>query len=92
MAKVTTTLDGIETTFELAENGDSILNTAIDNGLDAPFSCKGGVCTTCMAKLTEGTVKMDANYALTDKEIKQGFILCCQSHPTSDVVKITWDI
>jgi ring-1,2-phenylacetyl-CoA epoxidase subunit PaaE len=92
MAKVTTTLDGIETTFELAENGDSILNTAIDNGLDAPFSCKGGVCTTCMAKLTEGTVKMDANYALTDKEIKQGFILCCQSHPTSDVVKLTWDI
>ncbi len=92
MAKITTTLDGIDTTFELGEHGQSILDAALDSGQDAPFSCKGGVCTTCMAKLTEGTVQMDANYALTDKEVKQGFILCCQSHPTSDVVKISWDI
>jgi ring-1,2-phenylacetyl-CoA epoxidase subunit PaaE len=92
MAKVTVTLDGIETTFELNENGDSVLNAAIDAGVDAPFSCKGGVCTTCMAKVTEGAVKMDANYALTDKEVKQGLILCCQSHPTSDVLKVTWDL
>ncbi|MFN0031685.1 MAG: 2Fe-2S iron-sulfur cluster-binding protein [Flavobacteriales bacterium] len=92
MAIVTTTIDGIETTFELNRDGDSILNTALDAGVDAPFSCKGGVCTTCMAKLQEGTVHMDANYALTDKEVSNGFILCCQSHPTSDVVKLTWDI
>jgi ring-1,2-phenylacetyl-CoA epoxidase subunit PaaE len=45
-----------------------------------------------MAKLVEGTVSMDANYALTDKEIAAGFVLCCQAHPTSDSVKITWDI
>jgi ring-1,2-phenylacetyl-CoA epoxidase subunit PaaE len=45
-----------------------------------------------MAKVTEGAVKMDANYALTDKEVKQGLILCCQSHPTSDVLKVTWDL
>jgi ring-1,2-phenylacetyl-CoA epoxidase subunit PaaE len=92
MSKVTAILDGIETTFELQENGETILNTAIDAGLDAPFSCKGGVCTTCMAKLIEGTVHMDANYALTDKEVKNGFILCCQSHPTSETVKFTWDL
>lgn len=91
MAKITAVLDGIETTFELSEQGDSILNGALDAGVDAPYSCKGGVCTTCMAKVTEGSVKMDANYALTDKEVKNGFILCCQSHPTSEVVKLTWD-
>jgi ring-1,2-phenylacetyl-CoA epoxidase subunit PaaE len=45
-----------------------------------------------MGKVLEGTVKMDANYALTDKEIAAGFVLCCQSHPTSETVKITWDI
>ena len=92
MARVTTILDGIETVFDLDENGSSILDTALDNGVDAPFSCKGGVCTTCKAKLQEGTVTMDANYALTDKEISQGYILCCQSHPTSEIVKLTWDI
>ena len=92
MSKVTVTLDGTDTTFELDPKGNSILDTAIDHGLDAPFSCKGGVCTTCMAKLTEGSVHMDANYALTDAEVKKGLILCCQSHPTSDTVKLTWDI
>lgn len=92
MATITTTLDGIDTTFELSENDKSILDAAVDAGLDAPFSCKGGVCTTCMAKMTEGSVRMDANYALTDHELKKGFILCCQAHPTSDVVKLSWDI
>ncbi len=92
MAKVSTILDGIETTFELSQDGDSVLNAALDAGVDAPFSCKGGVCTTCMAKLVEGTVSMDANYALTDKEVNNGMILCCQSHPTSEVLKLTWDI
>jgi ring-1,2-phenylacetyl-CoA epoxidase subunit PaaE len=92
MAKVTTVIDDTETTFELGEHGDTILNGALDAGVDAPYSCKGGVCTTCMAKLVEGTVSMDANYALTDKEVSNGFILCCQAHPTSDAVKITWDI
>jgi len=92
MSKVTVIIDQQETSFELAEHADSILDTALDNGVDAPFSCKGGVCTTCRAKLLDGTVNMDANYALTDKEVSQGYILCCQSHPTSEVVKLTWDI
>lgn len=92
MAKITVVLDGTETSFDLPENGNSILDAALDAGLDAPFSCKGGVCTTCMARLQEGNVKMDANYALTDGEVKNGFILCCQSHPVTDTVKLTWDI
>lgn len=92
MAKVTTLIDETETTFELDIQGKTILDAAIDAGVDAPYSCKGGVCTSCMAKLLEGTVKMDANYALTDKEVASGFILCCQAHPTSDTVKLTWDI
>ena len=92
MAKVTTLIDETETTFELDVQGKTILDAAIDAGVDAPYSCKGGVCTSCMAKLMEGTVKMDANYALTDKEVASGFILCCQAHPTSDTVKLTWDI
>jgi len=92
MATVTTTIDGEETTFELGQHGNSVLDAAIAAGVDAPYSCKGGVCTTCMAKVTEGSVTMDANFALTDKEVANGFILCCQSHPTSEVLKLTWDI
>lgn len=92
MAKITTIIDETETHFELDTHGKSILDAALDAGVDAPYSCKGGVCTSCMAKVLEGTVKMDANYALTDKETANGFILCCQAHPTSDTVKLTWDI
>ena len=92
MSKITTIIDETETHFELETTGKSILDAALDAGVDAPYSCKGGVCTSCMGKLLEGTVKMDANYALTDKEVNAGFILCCQAHPTSEAVKITWDI
>lgn len=92
MATVTTILDGEKTTFELDENGPTILDSALNLGLDAPYSCKGGVCTTCMAKVVEGTVKMDVNFALTDKEVSKGFVLCCQAHPTSEKVVVDWDI
>jgi ring-1,2-phenylacetyl-CoA epoxidase subunit PaaE len=91
VAKVTTRIDDTEVTFDLPTDGDSILNAALNIGVDAPNSCKGGICTSCRAKVLEGTVKMNVNYALTDKELKQGYILACQSHPTSEVVKITWD-
>lgn len=92
MSKIKAILDETTTEFELETNGKSILDAAIDAGMDAPYSCKGGVCTSCMAKLLSGTVRMDANYALTDKEISKGLILCCQAHPTSDEVVLTWDI
>ncbi|MBT6439003.1 MAG: 2Fe-2S iron-sulfur cluster binding domain-containing protein [Flavobacteriales bacterium] len=91
MAKVTIKLDGTETTVDLDQNGDVILEAGLTAGLDVPFSCQGGICTTCMAKLDSGTVSMDSNFALSEKEIADGFILTCQSHPTSDEVIVNYD-
>jgi ring-1,2-phenylacetyl-CoA epoxidase subunit PaaE len=82
---------GIETNFDLETEGASILDAAIDAGVDAPFSCKGAVCCTCRAKIIEGEVKMDANFALTDAEVADGYILTCQSHPLTEVVKVDYD-
>jgi len=82
---------GIETQFDLNTSGQSILDAAIEAGVDAPFSCKGAVCCTCRAKIVEGKVKMDANFALTDDEVEQGFILTCQSHPITDKVVVDYD-
>jgi len=82
---------GIETKFDLDTDGSSILDASIDAGVDAPFSCKGAVCCTCRAKVMEGKVKMDANFALTDAEVAEGFILTCQAHPITDKVTIDYD-
>jgi ring-1,2-phenylacetyl-CoA epoxidase subunit PaaE len=83
-----------ERTFEidLAYNGENILDAALRNGADLPFACKGGVCCTCRAKITEGTVKMTVNYALEKEEVEQGFVLSCQAHPTSPHVTIDFDV
>ena len=78
--EVAIVLDGITTTVKL-EGNKSILDAALDAGLDAPYSCLGGVCCTCRAKMTSGKADMDINYALEPKEVEQGFILTCQSHP-----------
>ena len=83
MAKVTIKLDGTETTVDLDQNGDVILEAGLTAGLDVPFSCQGGICTTCMAKLDSGTVSMDSNFALSEKEIADGFILTCQARITT---------
>ena len=91
LAKVTVLQYGIENTFDLATNGNSILDEAIEHGIDAPYSCKGAVCCTCRAKVLEGQVKMDANFALTDKEVEQGYILTCQAHPITDKVILDYD-
>ncbi|MBX3165726.1 MAG: 2Fe-2S iron-sulfur cluster binding domain-containing protein [Bacteroidetes bacterium] len=90
-AKVKVIQYGVETDFELETGGLSILEAAIEAGVDAPFSCKGAVCCTCRAKLLEGKVNMNANYALTDEEVAEGFILTCQSHPTTETVVIDYD-
>jgi ring-1,2-phenylacetyl-CoA epoxidase subunit PaaE len=82
---------GIETTLKLKTSGASILDAAIEAGVDAPFSCKGAVCCTCRAKVIEGRVKMDANFALTDSEVEQGFILTCQAHPLTEKVVVDYD-
>ena len=82
-ALVTVIYDDEEVEFNLNKDGDSILDAAMDNDMDVPFSCKGAVCCTCKAKVTEGKVIMDANYALSDQEVEDGFVLACQSHPAS---------
>lgn len=69
----------------------TILDVLIDNKVDAPYSCTSGACSTCIAKLTKGTVSMDACYALDDDEVKEGYILVCQSRATSPEVELTFD-
>jgi len=82
---------GIETEFPLETSGLSILEAAIEAGVDAPFSCKGAVCCTCRAKVLEGKVKMNANFALTEQEVEEGYVLTCQSHPLTEIVTIDYD-
>ncbi len=90
-SRVTIKLDGIGFDFDLAYNGEAILDAALRLGTDLPFSCKGGVCATCRAKLLEGKVEMDNNYALEPEELKNGFILTCQSHPRTERVIVDYD-
>ncbi|GIV42143.1 MAG: phenylacetic acid degradation protein [Vicingaceae bacterium] len=90
-SEVVVILDDMETTIKMPKKGISILDAAMEAGLDVPFSCKGAVCCTCKAKVLEGNVVMEQNYALTDDEVDQGFVLTCQSHPVSDRVKISYD-
>lgn len=85
-------LDGRTFEFDLSFQGQSILDAALQQGADLPFACKGGVCCTCRAKLVEGKVDMDVNYALEEEEIEQGFILTCQSHPRTENVVVDFDV
>lgn len=91
-AMVTVVQYGIETKFELSSDGKPILDAAIEAGVDAPFACKGAVCATCRGKVLEGKVHMNKNFALTDAEVAEGFILTCQSHPLSLTVKVDYDV
>jgi ring-1,2-phenylacetyl-CoA epoxidase subunit PaaE len=83
--------DGAQRSFVLEKNTLSILDAGLRQGLELPYSCKGGVCSTCRAKVLEGEVDMDVNFALEDYEVACGFVLCCQSYPVSDRVVIDFD-
>lgn len=86
------TLDGVSATVTTALNSrETILNAALRVRSDVPFACAGGVCGTCRAKLVEGTVDMDENYALEPEELERGYVLTCQSHPTSEAVTVNYD-
>ncbi|MFL7008892.1 1,2-phenylacetyl-CoA epoxidase subunit PaaE [Enterovibrio norvegicus] len=91
MSKVTVTADGRSLTFKLATVGENILDAGIDNGMSLPYSCKGGVCSTCKAKLVKGKVDMDISHGLEQHEIDAGYILTCQAHPISDDVTVDFD-
>lgn len=92
VSQVSVKIDGILFHFELPYNEDSILDAALKKGADLPYACKGGVCTTCKAKLTSGEVAMDVNWSLEPEELDQGYILTCQSHPKSSTVTIDFDV
>jgi ring-1,2-phenylacetyl-CoA epoxidase subunit PaaE len=90
-AKVSVKLDGILFDFDLDYEGESVLDAALKQGADLPYACKGGVCTTCKAKLVEGKVSMDVNWGLEPEEVAKGYILTCQSHPQTERIVVDFD-
>lgn len=91
LSNVMVILDGREFEMQVPGKGDAILDAAIEAGLDVPFACKGAVCCTCKARITEGKVEMAMNYALTDEEVADGYVLTCQAHPRTDRVVVDYD-
>lgn len=90
-AVVTVNLDGRTTVIDMPSRSETILAATLRERPDAPYSCTGGVCGTCRARLVEGEVTMDRNYALEPEEVKAGIVLACQSHPVTDTVKLDYD-
>ncbi|MEZ4986932.1 MAG: 1,2-phenylacetyl-CoA epoxidase subunit PaaE [Saprospiraceae bacterium] len=90
MTQVSLQLDGNITHFVMTA-ADNVLDAALRAGVDLPYACKGGVCCTCRAKIESGTVEMDVNYALEPDEVAAGFVLTCQSHPTTDALTVNFD-
>lgn len=90
-ASLSVVLDGRRLTVPFDAAKGSILDSVQDAGLPAPYACKGGVCTTCRAKVLSGTVEMKKNFGLTEQEIAQGYVLTCQAVPTSDAVSLSYD-
>ena len=88
--KITIMVDDEETTFEMSRK-QSVLDAALKKGIDAPYSCQGGICSSCLARITSGTAEMKKNAILTDSEIASGLILTCQAHPTSDELYVDYD-
>lgn len=90
-SKVKAILDHEMIEFNLPTVGKTLLEAVENEGMDAPFSCKGGVCSSCKAKIKKGSASMKINYSLTDKDIEEGYILTCQAHPTSEELIISFD-
>ena len=92
VSKISVKLDGIMFDFDLPQEGQSILDAALKQGADLPYACKGGVCTTCKAKVLEGEVSMDVNWGLEPDEVANGFVLTCQAHPKTEKVVVDFDV
>ena len=88
--QITVLVDGDEATFEMSSK-QTLLEAALKQGIDAPYSCQGGICSSCLARVTKGTAEMKKNAILTDSEIAEGLILTCQAHPTSSEIYIDYD-
>lgn len=90
-AEITVVMDGRRRRFMMPFADEVILDAAGRAGLDLPFSCRAGVCSTCRAKLVSGSAEMEHNVALEDWEVEAGYILCCQARPTSAALEISYD-
>lgn len=90
-SRISLQMDGNIYEFNVGYADKSILDAGIAHGADLPYSCKGGVCSTCKAKITEGEVVMDINYALEAEEVEAGYVLLCQSHPRTEKVAVDFD-
>lgn len=91
VSEITVRADGRALTFDLVRDTKSILQAGNDEGADLPYSCQAGVCSTCRAKVVEGEVEMDQNFALEDYEVAAGYVLSCQCYPVSDKVTLDYD-
>jgi ring-1,2-phenylacetyl-CoA epoxidase subunit PaaE len=88
--KITVLVDNEKTTFEMSQK-QTLLEAALKQGIDAPYSCQGGICSSCLARISKGTAEMKKNSILTDNEVASGLILTCQAHPTSNEIFVDFD-
>ncbi len=90
-AEITVVMDGRRRSFTMGPDDESILDAALDSGIDLPYSCCAGVCSTCRTRVVEGTAEMEENFSLEDWEIENGYVLACQSRPTSSELVLDYD-
>jgi ring-1,2-phenylacetyl-CoA epoxidase subunit PaaE len=90
-AEISVIMDGHRKTFKMPMEGAAIVDAASEQGIELPYSCKGGVCATCRTHVREGEVRMDSNYGLEPWEVEKGFVLACQAHPLSETVVLDYD-
>ncbi len=84
-------MDGRRRAFTMQMNGETVLDAAARAGIELPFSCRAGVCSTCRTKVVRGEVEMAQNYALEDWELEQGYVLACQSRVKSETLELDYD-
>tara|TARA_B100001250_G_C19078570_1_gene477480 strand:+ start:52 stop:339 length:288 start_codon:yes stop_codon:yes gene_type:complete len=87
---MTIKVDNFENNLKGAKN-QTILDAALENDIDAPYSCQGGACATCIGRVVSGEIKMEQNHILTDSEIAEGLVLTCQAFPLTEFISIDYD-
>ena len=92
LSKVAITIDGRTVTIDVLDDGAHLLEAGLSFGLELPYACKGGVCSTCKCLVTQGEVVMDVNYALEEDEVAAGYVLSCQARAVSEVVGVDFDV
>jgi ring-1,2-phenylacetyl-CoA epoxidase subunit PaaE len=91
LTRVTVILDGRRRSFAMRPRAETVLDAAERAGLELPFSCRAGVCSTCRTKVVRGEVEMQQNYALTEEELAQGVVLACQARTLTPELELTYD-